>query len=357
MTEFCRHLTNGLVYNNNTSNFTVSPCCYFATVDTLTTSIDQHRQQWQAADIEHNCAICLQAERSGLTSYRQASFDIMPGHDNAIEMLTVAVNKQCNLACVSCNAYSSSFWYQENKRNQIAQPQTIHKLHVEDRQGLIKDNFLRELKTQDLSKLKYIKFGGGEPLMSDVHVEILKLVDHPEQVCLQYTSNFSIMPSQSVFDIWKQFKLVKWVASIDGVGARFDFLRWPYTWTKLQDFVERAWTAVPDNVLFGIEHTLNPLNVYYFDELQAWFDQKFKYNRCGDRSDLNLHLCNGELGIENTPPAVRALIKNTTIASLLEQNPYSGTTADMTKYLDKVCAQRNQNWRSIFPDVAECFDA
>lgn len=369
MTEFCRHLKNGLIYNNDTVVFTVSPCCYFRKINNqinpngdLVQQLTKHRTQWLNADVTKHCKICIDAEAQGHTSYRQASFDIIEGRDDKLEFLTVAVNKKCNLACSSCDSQSSSFWYQENIRNNIAQPAQIHKLHQEDRQGVITDKFISLLSDQDLTALKYVKFGGGEPLMTDTHEKVMALIPDPADVTVQYTSNFSIMPTSTVLEAWKKFKLVKWVASLDGVADQFGFLRWPYQWEKLQKFIAEAKELMPDNVMFGVEHTLNPLNTFYFDQFESWFNTHFSSNRHGDRSDLNIHLCNGILGLEHTPMELRTKIKNKYgadhhVSIALDQRPYSGDTKRLVKYLDRLDAQRGTKWRQIFPEVQEFFNA
>ena len=221
MTEFCRHLKNGLVYNNNTTTFSVSPCCFFQGAQfkinpnqDLTSQLLAHRMHWITADVNSNCKICINAEEQNTTSYRQSSFDFIQGVDNRLEFLTVAVNKKCNLACVSCDAASSSFWYQENSRNNLVQGTNIHQMHRDDHTGVITDKFIQLLAEQDLSALTYVKFGGGEPLMSDTHEKIMALIPDPSKVTVQYTSNFSIMPGKTVLQTWKKFKLVKCMTSL-----------------------------------------------------------------------------------------------------------------------------------------------
>lgn len=369
MTEFCRHLKNGLVYNNDTTAFTVAPCCFFRgdryRIDPeqdLSRQLLTHRTHWITADVKSDCKICIDAEEQRTPSYRQASFDIIKGADNRIEFLTVAVNKKCNLACASCSAASSSFWYQENARHQLVQGTNIHQMHQEDRQGAIADRFVQLLAEQDLSGLTYIKFGGGEPLMSDTHQRIMALIPDPSKVTVQYTSNFSIMPTESVMKTWEKFKLVKWVASLDGVGEQFSFLRWPYRWEKLDSFAATAVSTVPGNVMFGVEHTVNPLNAFYIDQFQSWFDQHLSSNRYGDQSDFNIHLCTGVMGIEHTPPLLRNKIKarhgnQHAVSVALDQKPYSGSVTAMVQYLDQLDAWRGTSWRSIFCEVQEFFNA
>lgn len=362
--NFCKFLKNGLVYNNNTTHFTVSPCCYFSKkyvidpeLDSMT-QLNNYKKEWLNEDFNKTCRQCLNAEQRGSHSYRLSSFDEIKNDNDQFSFLTIAVNKKCNLACPSCDSGSSSFWYQENNRHNIPQSTDIIQLHLEDREGVITDKFLSTLATQDLSKVTYIKFGGGEPLMSDTHEQILNLLPNPQNVIIQYTSNFSLMPSTRVFKIWEKFKLIKWVASIDGINKQFSFLRWPYKWENLENFIATAKVSAPGNVMFGVEHTINPLNAYYYPEFVDWFDKHLGTNSYGDASDLNLHPCHGILGLEHTPPALRKYIADKLghqhpVVGMIEQHRYSGSTARTVKYLDQLDSWRNSNWRALFPEILE----
>ena len=361
---FCKFLKNGLVYNNNTDHFTVSPCCYFSknyTIDPSSDTAEQvikYKKQWANEDFEKTCKLCITAEQSGMYSYRQASFDQITTKQDKFEFLTIAVNKKCNLACPSCDSHSSSFWHQENKRHNVRESIVISQLHKEDHQGVITEKFLSTLLTQDLSHITYVKFGGGEPLMSDTHEQILNLLPHPENVTVQYTSNFSIMPANRIFKLWKKFKLVKWIASLDGVDDQFEFLRWPYKWKNLEKFTLEAIQTVPDNVMFGVEHTINILNAFYYPKFKSWFDEKIKSNRFGDKSDLNLHKCEGLLSINHMPHDMRSMIKKKLgvmhpISIMIGQADYSGNFTDTIHYLNQLDKWRNSNWRNLFIDVQE----
>lgn len=366
MSEFCKYLTNGLVYNNDTTTFTVSPCCYYnrksklTDITTATDQLKQYRINWIQSDTAKTCKICLDMEDSGSYSYRQSSFDVATESDK-IQMLTVAVNKQCNLACPSCGSHSSSFWYQENLRNKIVESENIHNLHRLDRNKNSTQDFVRVFEQLDLSELKYIKFGGGEPLMSDVHLRIMELIPNPNNVVVHYTSNFTIMPSDRILKCWEKFKLIKWLASLDGVDTQFEFLRWPACWDQIQKNILRSKIAVPHNVQFGVEHTLNPLNIFYYDKFESWFQNNFQTNRYGDLNDFNLHPCDGIMSLTNTPPALRDIIKNKysknhLLVLLLDKYPWSGDYAQLVSYLDNLNTVRNQNWRNVFTEIQGYFD-
>lgn len=152
--------------------------------------------------------------------------------------------------------------------------------------------------------------------------------------------------------------MIKWVASIDGVADQFEFLRWPYEWTKLAEFKDRAFAQVPNNVMFGVEYTLNPLNIFYYDRFEQWFNQEFAVNKLGDPSDLNIHYADGIMGLAKTNSDVRDIVakkyNNHQIHNLLKQVPYTNSTG-FTEYLDKIDQWRNTSWRTIFPDVEQYY--
>lgn len=365
--KFCKFINHGLIYNKSSLGYTVSPCCYFSRNDSLDIDrdfdiqIDQHRQQWNNDQWSETCRICLDLEKSGQYSYRQASFDAIPDDVNDVALLTVAVTKQCNLACASCGPDSSSFWYRQNLRDGVEQPESVVQLHKEDRQERINKKFLDVFKTKTFDDLRYIKFGGGEPLMSSMHEDILRSIANPSSVTIQYTSNFTLEPLPRVYDLWSQFKLVKWCASIDGIGNQFELLRWPHKWQDLVEFISRVKDRTPHNVMFGVEHTLNPLNVWYVDQFRDWFEKEFACNRYGDRTDLNLHLCVGNMSFAQTPPALRQEIfakygKNDPVVILLQQNPYPGKHDALVSWMDQLDSRRNTHWRNTFAEVSNFFD-
>ncbi len=365
VSSFCRYLKNGLVYNNNTFDFTISPCCYFSkkfSID-LTQDINKQyikfRKYLNSISVEEACKICIQAEKNGIVSYRQSSFDLLED-SNKIQFITIAVNKQCNLACPICDSKSSSFWYRENLRHNIPQDEIIKNLHKEDKNNKITNKFLSLLQQQDLSNLKYIKFGGGEPLMSDTHKKILEIVPSPENIIIQYTSNFSIIPKDDVIKLWGKFKLVKWVASIDGIQERFNFLRWPFNWKDFEDNIDNALQLVPSNTMFGIEHTLNALNIFYFDEFNNWFQKKFKFNRYGDESDFSFHPASGIMTLKYIPKMLRSMIEEKygavhPIVLLMHNHLISDQKHKMVEYLDSINKHRGTSWRENFSDIEGFF--
>ena len=361
MLNFCKHLTNGLVINNNSKNFTISPCCYFSKnyeTDDLNPK-DIFGNRLNNIDVNETCKLCLNQEKQGRTSYRDSSFDIIKDNNNLIQFLTIAVTKTCNLACPSCNAGASSFWFQENLRHGVDMPVEIKQQHQDTRHGLTDQKLLDWFEKIDTSGLQYLKIGGGEPMMNKTHFYLLNRIKNPQDIVVQYTTNYTIMPSDEIMELWSKFKLVKWVGSIDGVAERFEYLRWPAKFEKIQNIIKKTIDTAPNNVMFGVEHTVNPLNIYYYDEMINWFNSNMKTNRLGDPSDFNIHPCEGELSINNTPPSLRKKVKQKYgadhfLSIMLDQHPYRDSAISVN-WLDKIDLWRSQNWRETFNEVQEHF--
>lgn len=363
--DFCRFLSSGLVYQNFSTHFSLVPCCFYKgghQIPSHNSKLDiiPIRQEWVASDVENTCRICLTHEQTGQASLRQASFDVMPVKNQQIQNLTVSVSRQCNLACASCGSDYSSFWHQENVRHGVIESAAVIQLHEKSKRNFHQENFLAMLAQQDLSLLTYVKFGGGEPLMDDTHLKVLDMIPCPEKVTLHYTSNFSIMPSVKAYRIWEKFGLVKWLASVDGVGERFELLRWPMTWQTLEKNIVCALDSVPGNVMFGVEHTLNPLNVYYYAEIESWFQANFASNRSGDASDFNLHDCGGVMGLDKTPEPLKQLVYDSLgsdhkVSQMLQHSPMNHDIGSLIRHLDQLDAWRGHRWREIFPEVEVFF--
>jgi organic radical activating enzyme len=361
MSTFCKFLRQGLHFNNN-KNFSLQPCCFFGKrydIDIKNNIADQHRlikNQWLKEDYNETCKICIDHEKLGVHSYRQASFEIIPDSAEKVSMIEVALDKQCNLACPQCGSYNSSFWHNENKRNGMPEKEHIVSLHSKKNLREINSHFVSLFDNEIFSELKYVKFSGGEPLMSDLHLKILEKIRKKDNVELHYTSNFSIMPSQKVFEMWKNFKVVKWMASIDGTADQFSLLRWPYNWVNLLEFCELAEKITPDNVVLAIEHTLNMLNIFYYDRMEEWYQKEFCKNAGFKKGVLNMHNVSSRLTLQEVPYELREKIckkfgEEHKISKIISsQGPQVGYN-NSVRYLDLLDKQRKTNWRLAFPEV------
>lgn len=370
--KFCNFLGNGLFISNRSSDLKISPCCFYQSptiikdihnsIKNLDNQINLLLKTSSNQNHYHSaCDICVQQEKSNIPSYRQSSFAYQSYTDNKIVALTIDIDRKCNLACASCNENDSSLWFKEKQKFNVPMKESIHQMHQNNTDEKLRQ-IIDAVCKLDLSTVEWIKFGGGEPLLSNTHVyflnELKKQVD-VSNIILNYTSNYSIVPNQSTFDLWKQFKKIELSGSIDGVYDQFHFLRWPFKFDKLVKNLQMLYEQCPTNVEFKIEHTVNPLNIFYYDDLQKFVFDNFRTNSAGNFTTINIHPCWGDLGLSHVHPSVIEMTKKKLgddhkVIKLAEQS--INHTKLNVSYLDMLDNMRGTNWRKLFCDVEKYYD-
>jgi hypothetical protein len=105
------------------------------------------------------------------------------------------------------------------------------------------------------------------------------------------------------------------VFSIDGVGKRFEYLRWPAKWDQVVQNVLWLFNNAPDNVEFGLNITISQLNRHYYTDIIDWVKQTIPTNRQGKETYISYNQA----------------------GDILRQ-----------KYLDDLDKKRNLDWRELF---------
>jgi hypothetical protein len=85
---------------------------------------------------------------------------------------------------------------------------------------------------------------------------------------LRYNSNGLELP-EKLFELWNHFKQVKFNFSIDAIGERNDYIRYPSKWADVVANLKRL-DDTPDNVVVNIACAVQLLNVLYVPELVQW---------------------------------------------------------------------------------------
>jgi sulfatase maturation enzyme AslB (radical SAM superfamily) len=212
------------------------------------------------------CTRCLETESSGGVSRRQIenSEYVMDANtyvnetkqngqiDVKFKSIDYRLGNLCNLQCRMCGPHSSSLWI--NDWN-LVKPVTEH---ISDKQKLVLENYdwidqislLDEFKSK-LNFVDRLHFAGGEPLIAPQMVKMLKIcVDMgiAQNITLSYNTNITQLPTR-VLDLWKHFKSVKLLCSIDGFGKVNDYIRFPSKWNII------------DKNLFFLDKNYKNLNI------------------------------------------------------------------------------------------------
>ena len=142
--------------------------------------------------------------------------------------------------------------------------------------------------------MKQLYFAGGESTIIEEHYTLLQEVirrGYARQIELRYNSNAVELP-QRLFDLWDEFREVKFHFSIDSYGDKNDYIRYPSQWDQLVEHMHLL-DNTPDHVIVTTAVTVMALNIYYIPDMIKWkLSQGFKkFNRWpGGAGMINWHL-------------------------------------------------------------------
>lgn len=225
--------------------------------------------QWPAG-----CIRCRNEETANIKSKRQLDHDRWSEHYAQYQLdsdhwitASIAFGNTCNLKCITCGPYSSSRWNTEYK-----QIYGIDTKHVK----FYRDDFVDSLISQ-APGIIHLDIPGGEPFLSGV-AEQKKLLKHyidSEQaanISLHYMTNVTQFPDDEWWKIWTHFKEIDMQLSIDGVGARYEYIRHPANWVDTVNNTKRYIQKEQElaNVRLSVSHTVSAYNIYYLDEFFSW---------------------------------------------------------------------------------------
>lgn len=221
------------------------------------------------------CAACWRLEDAGLVSDRliknraidQSLLTDVKGmlagqaQSQPIQHYKIDTNNTCNGTCVVCDSRYSSAWAQLQRQNGVTPAMSWH---ISD-QALDHDI--------DYGTAKSVGFRGGEPLLSDRVWQILdRLARAGNLICdINFTSNGSVRLSDQQLSILQKFSNVSFHFSIDGVGAVFEYLRYPLCWSDLESNLRlcqaRDWAV-------SASYTITNMNIMYHKQTRAWFENQ-----------------------------------------------------------------------------------
>jgi sulfatase maturation enzyme AslB (radical SAM superfamily) len=362
--KFCRFLSNGYKINVDWQGLTWSPCCFYSKKVPL---LDQSQFEQaltytsSATDWLPECHQCRLMELSGapglsprLSSFQKIHTDIDDGVCGALEL---NLDLACNAACLSCGPYASTTWQKYEIKHQLTDQRRVKNYA---------NNYLQQLlNTVPLDSVQNLFLLGGEPLYSPTNLTLLKHLHqvHPalDQVTLQYQTNASIIPSAEVIELWKGFKSVVISMSLDGVGERFNYLRWPLKWHR----VERTVDFLLNNtdVLFNVNATISPLNVWYFDEIEQWAISAIPRDRFVKRLHwpVRPNRCMAPMDLNMTTLALRQAViekygSEHTLAKVFSNLELVKNYQPMFEHIERHDQIRRLSWRKTFPEAVKYYD-
>ena len=345
----------------------ISPCCKFQIAkynqkfniqkDTLSNYVDsafltEIKQDFVQGKWPRGCERCQIEEQHKIESKRQLDYQRWQQHydqyqltDNQFITASIAFGNTCNLKC-------SSRWQQEYRE--------IYDIDIDNVQ-FYRDDFVAKF-IEQAPNVIHLDVPGGEPFLSGVP-EQQQLLKHyvdsgqAKNITLHYTTNATIFPNSAWWELWQHFKEVDMQLSIDGIGARYEYIRYPGNWNTLVSNVLQYLTHQSDSFRLSVSHTVSAYNIYYLDEFVSW---------C-----YNIGLPRPWMGRVHNPPHMRPtvwepMVKQKIVnylssssdsdvqnwAKLVEQNDDSNVFEEFRLRLHQHDQYRNTNFATTFPELA-----
>jgi hypothetical protein len=189
---------------------------------------------------------------------------------------------KCQLACVMCSPHDSSGWIKEWQQifpavENASLKQTMQWNNKGSTNGSSynwhKQNpvFWQQFYEQ-IPNMQQIYFAGGESLIIEEHYEILEECirqGHAKNLELRYNSN-GVEWRDDLFDLWKEFKLVRFHYSVDSIEQMNDYIRYPSKWERTREVFHILDKQTPNNTEVTIACAVQALNIYYVPDFIRW---------------------------------------------------------------------------------------
>lgn len=197
--------------------------------------------------------------------------------------LDLRLGHTCNIKCVMCSPHDSSKWVKDWKQ---LEP-NIEDAQVKQQLQWNKDSFNNkwhetESFWNDLYKqipnLKEVYFAGGEPLMIREHKQFIEEIIRQnchENIILRYNTN-GLLIDEELIELWKYFQKVKVGVSIDAVGDKNQYIRYPSNWNTTEKNLQLL-DNTPDNIRVSIATAVQIFNVKHLPDFVKWkVNQKYQ---------------------------------------------------------------------------------
>lgn len=265
----------------------VTPCCKFKNalypnkpVNINSSSIDEYIDSPTLKEVKRDfkegrwpkgCERCKIEEDNGIRSKRvqdKERWGDLLNEDKGFVTASIAFGNTCNLSCITCDPTASSKWQQEWK---ILLGRDVKPNHF------YKEGFVQNFKDKT-PNLIHLDIPGGEPLLSGVkqQKELLQMYiddDSAKDISLHYTTNCTKFPDDEWLKLWNHFKEVELQLSIDGVGDKFEYIRYPANWNEVLENVTKYIELKRKGLIkLGVSTTVSAYNIPYINELVEWCD-------------------------------------------------------------------------------------
>jgi organic radical activating enzyme len=285
--KFCKAPFHGLSIDSYSN---LSPCCEYkhdsiekkynlSYFDLWQSKLDTIRKEMIQGNTPTGCKSCIEKENiDGIHSNRMhMNHVITESAENIIKNyadknkklkprdIEIKLGNLCNLKCFMCGPYASSRIMEEYDMHQNGYKE-LGIIHSGRKIKNWWDDSSKQKKLLELVKdgdVEKIHFSGGEPLMNTT---IYKIIDvcHPN-VKISFSTNMTMISEKFINATARFNKKVAVYASIDGIGAHNNYIRFGSDWKNIEkNFITLMNTA---HIEIGISYILQHTSVFTLIDL------------------------------------------------------------------------------------------
>jgi len=181
------------------------------------------------------------------------------------EFIELRLGNTCNLACVTCNPISSSRWITDAKKLNEKLP-WFENIYTGQNEWHESTEVFADI-AKHSTGLKELYINGGEPTLITAHFKMLEeliVTNTAKDINLHYSINCTKIPIE-LLDMWKQFRHVLVSCSIDEIGDRNSYIRYPSKWEDIVSTFNTLYPYNKTNIDISITQTVSAFNVLRLD--------------------------------------------------------------------------------------------
>lgn len=295
--------------------------------------------------------------------------------------LDLRFSNLCNAKCIQCDPRYSSLWY-----NDHIQLTGSHEFDMGPKKykiipdgNRLKDDTVswhdHPIWWEQFDRIKHhvrqIYITGGEPFLQKAHGRLLDILnenDLSKNIRLRYDTNLTVINDQLLSKLEK-FKEVRLGVSVDDVERRYELIRYPCSWKRLNQNLEKLKNY--SNIKVTITNCVGVFNFYTMMRVISHFQSvnynQFSFRLISNPSCYDLAYLPQKAKVEiintyensNVPIHHKSLIigylKNT-------MNKYTNEQCNeqMRSFrvrMDKLDELRGTDWKETFPEVYEVLNS
>lgn len=279
-------------------NGSLRPCCKFAQPDTSNEyqlpnmkegSLDilwndQRFQNLRQAFLDgkkpKECQSCWDEEAAGINSFRvqfakdkkinTSTMLFEPIVSSGPRAMDLKLNNVCNLKCRICGPQASSTFLKEYQEQ--------FNVIVEGSDYWISNKILGTSNEEVINKwaedLIHLEITGGEPMASPENIKVLDLLiksGNAKNITILLNTNGTLY-NKKFLDHVLQFKEITMCISVDDLGSRLEYERYPTEWNTIQENISKFLELRKNNsnLFLTLCPTVSVFNIYYLTEYLQW---------------------------------------------------------------------------------------